>query len=383
MASTPDASDPPDHPSSSSSSSVGSTIHSGSVDFRTPSRSRRERSPSFDDTPGPLIVDHDVDVREEHRRQEALRAAIISANNGDEVSHPIPHDFSSIQDTSASHNGEGEDMTDEDFWAQLGEEVPEWAKQPLNGEPQFQDDGFTDLLEEDLEAQLDSELGATGGNGLMNFSEGDLEAQLDAELTAGNDNDPMAICEYDLEAQLNAELEEAETNQEEAAEAARREATLQEELRIAAEKAALAAPRNQRNDPPSPTEEELQAERDAGDAADGLLRRLDSRIAEMSRLRASVNRLTVKRYSKKKRTNNPNKKARKNGPSASPQARVGRSQPPPMRKTDELPQMYHHGDPDWYLLRKNMNLSTYFHSPSCYIPISLFSPPLPFPLVIC
>lgn len=382
MASTPDASDPPDHPSSSFSS-VGSTIHSGSVGLRTPSRSRRERSPSFDETPGPLIVDHDVDVREEHRRQEALRAAIISANNGDEVSHPIPRDFNSIQDTSASYNGEGEDMTDEDFWAQLGEEVPEWAKQPPNGEPQFQDDGFTDLLEEDLEAQLDSELGATGGNGLMDFSEGDLEAQLDAELTAGNDNDPMAICEHDLEAQLNAELEEAETNQEEAAEAARREATLQEELRIAAEKAALAAPRNQRDDPSSPTEEELQAEPDAGDAADGLLRRLNSRIAEMTRLRASVNRLTVKRYSKKKRTNNPNKRARKNGPSASPQARVGRSQPPPMRKTDELPQMYHHGDPDWYLLRKNMNLSTYFHSPSYYIPISLSSLPLSFPLVIC
>lgn len=381
MASTPDASDPAENPSSSSS--VDSTTHSGSVGLRTPSRSRRERSPSFDDTPGPLIVDHDVDIGEERRRQEVLRAAIISANNGDEVSHPIPHDFNFIQDTSASHNGEGEDMTEEEFWAQLGEGVPEWAKQPPNGEPQIQDDGFTDLLEEDLEAQLDSELGATGGNGLMDFSEGDLEAQLDAELTAGNDNDPMAICEQDLEAQLNAELEEAETHQEEAAEAARREATLQEELRIAAEKAALAAPRNQRDDPSCPTEEELQAELDAGDAADGLLRRLNSRIAEMSELRTSVNRLTVKRYSKKKQSNKSNKRARKTGPSKSPEARVGRSQPPPMRKTDELPQMYHHGDPDWYLLRKHMNLSTYYHSLSYYIPISLFSLPPPFPLAIC
>lgn len=382
MASTPDASDPPDHPSPSPSS-VGSIIHSASVGLRTPSRSRRERSPSFDDTPGPLIVDHDVDVREERRRQEALQAAIISANNGDEVSHPIPHDFSLIQDTSASHNGQGEDMTDEEFWAQLGEDVPEWAKQPPNGEPQIQDDGFTDLLEEDLGAQLDSELGATGGNDLMDFSEGDLEAQLDAELAAGNDNDPMAICDQDLEAQLNAEFGEAETHQEQAAEAARREATLQEELRIAAERAALAAPRNQRDDPSRPTEEDLQAELDAGDAADGLLRRLNSRIATMSDLRASVNRLTVKRYSKKKRTNKPNKRARKNGPSASPQARVGRSQPPPMRKTDDLPQMYHHGDPDWYLLRKNMNLSTYFQSPFYHIPISLFSLPLSFPLAMC
>lgn len=270
-------------------------------------------------------------------------------------------------------------MTEEEFWAQLGEGVPEWAKQPPNGELQIQDDGFTDLLEEDLEAQLDSELGATGGNGLMDFSEGDLEAQLDAELTAGYDPDPMAICEQDLEAQLNAELEEAETHQEEAAEAARREATLQEELRIAAEKASLAAPRNQRDDPSCPTEEELQAELDAGDAADGLLRRLNSRIAEMSELRTSVNRLTVKRYSKKKQSNKSNKRARKTGPSKSPEARVGRSQPPPMRKTDELPQMYHHGDPDWYLLRKHMNLSTYYHSLILLHPNIPFLPPSPFP----
>lgn len=359
MASTPGASDPPDHPSPSSYSSVGSTIHSGSVGLRTPSRSRRERSPSFDDTPGPLIIDHDVDIREERRRQEALQAAIISANNGDEVSHPIPHDFSLIQDTSASHNGQGEDITDEEFWASLGEEVPEWAKQPPNGEPQIQDDGFKDLLEEDLEAQLD------------------------AELAAGNNDDPMAICEQDLDAQLNAELGEAETHQEQAAEAARREATLQEESRIAAENAALAAPRNQRDDPSRPAEEEHQAELDAGDAADGLLRRLNSRIAAMSQLRASFNPLTVKRYSKKKQAKKPNKRARKNGPSASPQARVGRSQPPPMRKPDELPRMYHHGEPDWYLLRKNMNLSTYIQSPFYYTPISLLSIPLSFPLAIC
>lgn len=387
MASTPDVSDPPDHPSSS----VGSTIYSGSDGFDTPCRSRRERCESRQSTPGPLTVnlmashdlDYDYDVRREYRSLEALRAANNSANYGNAVSHPFPHDSSLNQGSSASNNGDGEEMTDEDFFAQFGEEVPEWVKQAPAGEPQVQDNGFPDLLDEDLEAQLDSELGGAGANGPMHISEGDLEAQidselgaaaagdngpmdiseedllaqLDTELGAGTEDAPMDIRDQDLEAQITAELE-AEPRQEEAAEAARRKANLQEDMRIAAEKAALAAPCSQRDDPPPPSEEALQAERYAVDPTDYFLGDVFDENEVISKLPTSVNRLTVKRYSYWRPFNRA-KKAK-----TSPKARVPRSQPPPMRKADELPVMYHHGEIDWDLLRKHMSLSTYYYSPS-------------------
>lgn len=285
-------------------------------------------------------------------------------------------------------------MTDEDFFAQFDEEVPEWAKQPPIAEPQVQDDEFPGLSEEDLEvqieaelaaqidfellgpagygsmdifeggleAQLDAELGAANGNGSMDISEGDLEAQLDAELAAGDNDGPMELLEDDLEAQLNAELE-AEANQEQAAEAARREANLREEMRIAAEKAALAVPFNQRGDLPSSSEDELQAELSAGEASDGLLNALNDRIAVMSKRKSKVNCQTVKQWSYRR----PTKRAKttsKTSPTGTPEARVARGQPPPMRKTDELPELYHHGEPNWVLLRKHMNLSMYHHAPS-------------------
>lgn len=295
-----------------------------------------------------MIADHDLDfdLRREYRSLEAVRAENNSANYGNAVSHPFPRDFSLNQGSSASNNGDGEEMTEEEFFAQFGEEVPEWAKDPPITEQQAQDIGFPDLLEADLEAQLDSELGAATANGPMDTFEEDLEAQLDAELAAGN----MDICQQDLEAQLNAELE-AETRQEEAAESARRKANLEEELRIAAEKAALAAPCSLREDPPSPTEEVLQAEPTAYDATDGLLGDIFDKFEEMSHLGNNVNAIAVKRYSYRR----PNKRAKK---SKTPEVRVPRSQPPPMRKADELPQMYHHGEIDWELLKKHMSLST-------------------------
>lgn len=226
-------------------------------------------------------------------------------------------------------------MTDAEFFAQFGEEVPEWAKQPPNGEPQVQDDGLQDLLEEDLEAQLDAELGAAAANGSMDISEGDFEAQLNAEL-------------------------EAETSQKQAAEAARREANLQEALRIAAEKAALAVP-CQIDDSSSSSEDELQAELNAGEATDEFLGDLNDRIAKMMMIKSKVDCRTVRQYSYRR----PNKRAKKT-PNSSPnkKPRVPRGQAPPMRKPEELPDLYHHGPPDWNLLRKHMSLSTYHHTPS-------------------
>ncbi|KAG6365405.1 hypothetical protein INS49_007016 [Diaporthe citri] len=331
MASTPGVSDPPDHPSSS----VGSTINSGSDGFDTPSRSESRES-----SPGPLVID-------------------------DGVSNPFPHFFSLTHGTSTSNIGDGEDMTEEEFFAQLGEEVPEWAKRPPSAEPQVQDDGFPDLLEEDLEAQLDAELGAAAGNGSMDISEGDLEAQLEAELAAGDNGGLIELCEDDLEAQLNAELE-AEAHQEMAAKAARREANLQEEMRIAAEKAALAVPCDQRDDSPFSSEDELQAELNAGDAADEFLSDVNDRIAVMMMLKSKVDCLTVRQYSSRR----PNKKV-KTTPTGTPKARVSRGQAPPMRRTDELPELYHHGAPNWALLRKHMNLSTRVDLNTCYRSLGL------------
>ncbi|KKY38454.1 hypothetical protein UCDDA912_g01530 [Diaporthe ampelina] len=299
MESSPDSSDPPDHPSSS----VGSTINSGSDGFGSPSRSRRGRSESRESSPGPLIIERSIDVKD--------------LNQGN----------------SASNNGDGEDMTDEEFFAQFGEEIPEWAKLPPDAEPQAQDNGFQDLREEDLEAQIDSELGPGDGDASMDISQEDLEAQLDIELSGGDD-DLMELCEEDLEAQLNAEIE-ADTLQEDAAEAARRKANLEEALRIAAEQAALVVSYDQRDNPSPP-----------GGAANGPLGNINNAITVMSELGPNVNTLAVKRHSKMKSMNRPKKRARKTAPkpkhSGPLEARVGRSQPPPMRKTDELPQLYHH-----------------------------------------
>lgn len=278
-------------------------------------------------------------------------------------------------------------MTEEEFFAQFGEDVPDWAKQPPIGEPQVRDDGFPDLLEEDLEAQLDAELGAAAGNesmdiseedleaqlnaelaagdndGLMELREDDLEAQLNAELAAGDNDDPMELREDDLEAQLNAELE-AEARQEEAAEAARREASLQEEMRIAAEKAALAVPCHLVDDSSSSSEGEPKADLNAAEAADEFFDELNHRIAMIMRLKSKVDCRTVRQYSYRR----PNKRAKKT-PTGKPKARVSRSQAPPMRKPDELPDLYHHGEPDWTLLWKHMNLSMYHHAPSHYYPL--------------
>ncbi|KAK7739569.1 hypothetical protein SLS63_001915 [Diaporthe eres] len=267
--------------------------------------------------------------------------------------------------TSASNNGDGEDMTEEEFFAQFGEDVPDWAKQPSIGEPQVQDDGFPDLLEEDLEAQLDAELGAAAGNESMDISEEDLEAQLNAELAAGDNDGLMELREDDLEAQLNAELE-AEARQEEAAEAARREASLQEEMRIAAEKAALAVPCHLVDDSSSSSGGEPQAELNAGEAADEFFDELNHRIAMIMRLKSKVDCRTVRQYSYRR----PNKRAKKT-PTGKPKARVSRSQAPPMRKPDELPDLYHHGEPDWTLLWKHMNLNTRVDLNTCYRSLGL------------
>lgn len=304
------------------------------------------------------MIEHNIDVKE-YRAQEALLAANDIANQANAVSHPFPHSFSINQGNSASDNGDGEEMTDEEFFAQFGE-VPDWARLPPSAEPQAQDNGFQDLHEEDLEAQIDSELGPGGGDESMEISQEDLEAQLNTEL-AGGDDDLMELCEEDLEAQLNAEIE-AETRQQEAARAARRKADLEEAVRVAAEKAELKASRHRGDNASFPS-----------DAADGSPSNTNDAITVMSELGPNVNPLAVKRYLKLKSMNRPKKRARKTAPKPKPgppEARVGSSQPPPMRKTDELPQLYHHGEINWNLLRKHMTLSMYYHAPLHKFPIS-------------
>lgn len=399
MASAPDLSDYPGHPSSSSP--VGSVINSGSDGLGSPFR-YRERSESRESSPGPLIIECNVDVKK-YRMEQALRAANNTANQGHAVSHPSSHDSSLSQGPSASDNGDDEDMSDEEFFAQFGDEDLDWAREPSDAEPQVQDDGSTDLLEEDLEAQLDSELGAADGNvsmdildggleaqleagddndpmddilpgdleaqlntelaagdddDLMDILDGDIEAQLDTELAAGDDDDPMAISEDDFEAQLNAELE-AEAQQEDFAETARPEAVLQEATQIAAEKAAPVVACNQGHAPSLPAEKEPRVELNADGAVDGLLARLNDQITVMSELKTCVNQIVVKRYYCKPQSKNRPKKRAKTAVSKSPDA-------PPMRRTDELPRLYHRGEPDWDLLRKHMNLSMCYPTPFLY-----------------
>lgn len=420
MASAPDVSDSPGHPSSSSP--TGSATNSGSGGLGSPFR-YRDRSESRESSPCPLIIEYDVDPKK-YRMEQALRAANNTVNHGNAVSHPSSHDSSFSHGTSASDNGDGEDMSDEEFFAQFNEEVPDWVREPADAEPQVQGDGSTDLLEEDLEAQLDSELGAADGNVSMDILDGDLEAELDAgdddpvdildedveaqldlelgaadgnesmdildvdleaqpdtelaggdddetmdildgdldaqldtELAAGEDDDPLAFSEDDFEAQLNAELE-AEAHQE-VAEAARHEAVLQEATQIAAERAAPAVAYNQGHVPSLPAEKEPLVELNADGAVDGLLARLSNQITVMSELKTCVNQIVVKRYYCKPQSKKRPKKRAKTAASKSPDA-------PPMRRTDELPRMYHRGEPDWDLLRKHMNLSMYYPTPVLY-----------------
>lgn len=405
MASPPDASDPTDR---RPSSSVGSTMNSGSGGFDRFSPFYWDNSSSRESSPGPLEIIHDIDLKQ-YRKEVPLQSTetdastAFSAQNsrnenaifqpsllcggsqfyhGNAVSHPFSSNSNLSTGNSAFDDGDDEDISDAEFFAQFGELPPAAEVPTAFAGSEIQDDGSMGLLEGDLEAQLGAEL-RVGGKESMELLEGDLEAQLDAEL--GSDFDNLTeLLDGDLEAQLDAELE-AETHkeyqpvdEEEAAEAAQRNANLQEALRIAAEKAAMAIPYDQRDDPSFPTEEELEAELEAelraADAVDEPIGDVTSMVTGMTDFGPIINPSTVKHVSKRQSKKPAKKAAKKTAPKAKPKtttsaptkvapgplaARVGRSQPPPMRKTDELPQLYHLPGTNWNLLRKHMTLSMY------------------------
>ena len=437
MASTPDVSDPPDHPSSS----VGSTMYSGSDGSDRHSRSPRGRSWSRESSPGPdpLIIVQGDDVID-YMKEQRLLAANRSANQGDAVSHPFPHDFSLNHGDSASNDGNGEDMTDEEFFAQFGEVgVPEWAKQPLDAAPQVQGDGDGDVLmdlnDEDIAAQLEAETPAENDDLMILNVESlgaqpaaeppaededeDLEAQLDAKIMAEEDD---SMSEAVLQRQLNKELwaearqeRRQKRTQKKATVYAPLKATLQGPMRIAPKNEVLEISSDQGDGLTEPTEEELEAELAAelngddltqpteeeleaaleaelngGDAAGGNPSNISGTLSVMSTLRSKIDPCTVKSYPKKqskKRSKTQSKKqsktqskkrlkthAKTNAPKSKSQtkkpargkkkkpaplgARVGRSKPPPMRRTDDLPLLYHRQDPiNWTPLRKAITLS--------------------------
>lgn len=412
MASTPYASDPPDHPSSS----VGSTIYSGSDGSDRHSRSPRARSWSCESSPGPgpLIIVQGDDL-DEYLEEQRLLAANRSANQGDAVSHPFPHDFSLNHGDSACNNGDGEDMTDEEFFAQFGEEgVPEWANQPFDAAPQVQGDGDGDgdhlmgLNVEDLEAQLEAETPAEDDHprglnpkdpevqpeaemaaeddDLIELSaaqfnsetaaehdDEDREAQLDAEIGVEHEVDPMEIFEKDLRIQLNRELR-AERILKRAARAVRPKANLQQPIRIAPENEVLEIPTAQEDDLTEPTLEELEAELNGGDAASGTPSNISGTFSVLWTLHSKFDPCTVNSYPKTQSEKRTNEKKSAPGTTKKPGplgARVGRSKPPPMRRTDDLPQLYHHQDPiNWTPLRKAITLSMYHHPGAMKSPIS-------------
>ncbi|KAK2605374.1 hypothetical protein N8I77_008213 [Diaporthe amygdali] len=413
MASPPDASDPTDR---RPSSSVGSTMNSGSGGFDRFSPFYWDNSSSRESSPGPLEIIHDIDLKQ-YRKEVPLQSTETDAStafaaqnsrnenaifqpsllcggsqfyHGNAVSHPFSSNSNLSTGNSAFDDGDDEDISDAEFFAQFGELPPAAEVPTAVAGSEIQDDGSMGLLEGDLEAQLGAEL-RVGGNESMELLEGDLEAQLDAELGSGFDNS-TELLDGDLEAQLDAELE-AETHkeyqpvdEEEAAEAAQRNANLQEALRIAAEKAAMAIPYDQRDDPSFPTEEELEAELRAADAADEPVGDVTNMVTGMTNFGSVINPSTVKRDSKRQPKKPAKKAARKTAPKAKPKtttsaptkvapgplaARVGRSQPPPMRKTDELPQLYHLPGTNWNLLRKHMTLSTRVDLNHCYRSLGL------------
>lgn len=195
------------------SPSVSSTIHSGSVGSDRPSHHRHVRSPSYEsadenDDRFSLIIHRTTDEIQDFMNEQRL----LRANQGDAVSNSISPDSSFSQGgNSAPGDSEDEDMTEEEFFAQLGEEVPDWAKRPLDAAPQDHGDGSGDGLMElsfdDLEAQLRAETTAvTGSNNdddddIMELSAEEFEAQRRNARTATADPDDEA-----REAQLDAEI---------------------------------------------------------------------------------------------------------------------------------------------------------------------------------
>jgi hypothetical protein len=344
-------------------------------------------------------------------KEQRLLAANRSANQGDAVSHPFPHDFSLNHGDSASNDGNGEDMTDEEFFAQFGEVgVPEWAKQPLDAAPQVQGDGDGDVLmdlnDEDIAAQLEAETPAEDDDLMILNVESlgaqpaaeppaededeNLEAQLDAKIMAEEDD---SMSEAVLQRQLNKELW-AEARQERRQKRTQKKgkvyaplkATFQGPMRIAPENEVLEISSDQGDDLTEPTEEELEAaleaELNGGDAAGGDPSNISGTLSVMSTLRSKIDPCTVKSYPKKQskkrsktqskkrlkthaKTNAPKSKSRTKKPARGKKqkpgplgARVGRSKPPPMRRTDDLPVLYHRQDPiNWTPLRKAITLS--------------------------
>ncbi|POS76326.1 hypothetical protein DHEL01_v205277 [Diaporthe helianthi] len=214
MASTADVYRP-NHPPPS----VSSTINSGSDGSDRPTRHRHARSPSYDSDDQndvfSLIIHRTDDEISDFMREQRL----LQTNQGDTVSHPISPDSHFSQGNSAPGSSEDADMTEEEFFAQLGMEVPAWAKQPLEAAPQVQvdgsgDDDFMEVSTDDLEAQLSAEITAVPGSDddddddIMELSAEDFAAQLNARTAPDlddDDDDDDAAREAELDAEIGAE----------------------------------------------------------------------------------------------------------------------------------------------------------------------------------
>ncbi|KAG8161469.1 hypothetical protein KVR01_008456 [Diaporthe batatas] len=205
----------PDHPSPS----VSSTTDSGSRGSdRSSSPYRLVRTPSYEsdddnDSRFSLIIHRTAEEIHEFMKEQRL----LRDKQGDAVSNSISPDSSFSQGNSASAESQDEDMTEEEFFAQFGEEVPDWAKQPLGAAPQDHGAGCGDDLIElgdnDIEAQLSAEITAVPDNGydddeIMELSAEAFEAQCGARaaaVPAADEDEEDEAREARLDAEIGAE----------------------------------------------------------------------------------------------------------------------------------------------------------------------------------
>lgn len=189
------------------SPSVSSTINSGSDGSDRPFPRRHVRAPSYESDDGndgrfSLIIHRTADEIQEFVKEQRL----LRANQGDAVSNSISPDSSFSHGNSASEDSQGEDMTEEEFFAQFGEAVPDWARQPLDAAPQDQGDGdggdLMELDDDDIAAQLSAEITAvpdSDDDDIIELSAEDFEAQRSDRTAANSDEEAR-------EAQLDAEI---------------------------------------------------------------------------------------------------------------------------------------------------------------------------------
>lgn len=408
---------PPNHPPPS----ISSTINSGSDGSDRPSRYRLSRSPSYDedehDDGFSLIIHRTEGELNEYMREQRL----LRANQDNAVSRPFSNDSSLFQGNSAPNDSEDENMTEEEFFAQLGEDtVPDWAYQPLEAAPQVEGDGSGDdsmeLSVEDLEAQLSAETTTItipdDDFELMELSAENFEAQRNAAAAAADSDDEAR------QAELDAEIgKEPVVDLVALAEKERRIRQRRKARRDRARKRRVPGKRGMRNfrkpwyTPPkaaapetrleqgdnmtAPTTDELEAEleaelmgdglidfttedleaelageADAGSVVDGTVGHSSAASSEIWARSAEFKRNTVDTVLKTRKEKAAEKRAKKrNLPLGQ---RLGRSRPPPMRKTDALPKLYHHQNPiDWTSLRKAVTLSTRVELNTCYKALGL------------